>query len=58
MRHYYMLSELLNTACKLDRDWHISSHVKNLMVIVKDVQPLVIVGLGYYKYISLLRYLV
>jgi hypothetical protein len=44
-----MLSELLNTACKLDRDWHISSHVKNLMVIV---------GLGYYKYISLLRYLV
>jgi hypothetical protein len=53
-----MLSELLNTACKLDRDWHISSHVKNLMVIVKDVQPLVIVGLGYYKYISLLRYLV
>ena len=53
-----MLSELLNTACQLDRDYKISSHVKNMMVVVKDIQPLIIVGLGYYKYISLLRYLV
>jgi len=53
-----MLSELLNTACMLDRDFKISHHVKNLMVLVKDAQPLIIVGLGYYKYVSLLRYLV
>lgn len=53
-----VLSELLNTACRLDRDYKISSHVKNMMIVVKDVQPLVIVFLGYYKYASLLRYLV
>jgi hypothetical protein len=53
-----VLSELLNTACKIDRDYKISSHVKNMMVLVGDAQPLVIVILGYYKYASLLRYLV
>jgi len=53
-----VLSELLNTACKIDRDYKISSHVKNMMIIVKDLQPIFIIGLGYYKYASLLRYLV
>ena len=53
-----VLSELLNTACKIDRDYKISSHVKNMMIVVKDIQPLIIVGLGYYKYFSLLKYLV
>lgn len=53
-----MISELLNTACRIDRDYKISSHVKNMMVLVKDAQPLIIVSLGYWKYISLLRYLV
>jgi hypothetical protein len=53
-----MLSELLNTACKLDRDYHVSAHVKNMIVVVKDLQPIIIIGLGYYKYFSLLKYLV
>ena len=53
-----VLSELLNTACQLDRDYHISSHVKNMIVVVKDLQPIIIIGLGYYKYFCLLKYLV
>lgn len=48
-----VLSEVLNTACKLDRDWHISSHLKNMMVIVKEIQPLIVVGFGYYQYVKI-----
>jgi len=53
-----VLSELLNTACQLDRDYKISSHVKNMMIVVKDLQPIFIIGLGYYKYFRLLKNLV
>ena len=53
-----VLSELFNTVCQVDRDYKISTHVKNMMIVVKDIQPLIIVGLGYYKYISILRYFV
>jgi hypothetical protein len=52
-----MLNELLNTACQIDRDYKISNHIKSLIITVKDIQPLIIVGLGYYKYISMIRYL-
>ena len=48
-----VLNELLNTACQLDRDYHISSHVKNMMVIVKDLQPIFIIGCGYYQYVKI-----
>lgn len=48
-----MISELLNTVCRIDRDYKISSHVKNMMVVVKEVQPLIIVGIGYYQYVRL-----
>ena len=53
-----MLNELLNTVSQVNRDYKISNHIKSLITTVKDIQPLIIVGLGYYKYISLLRYLV
>ena len=45
-----MISELLNTVCSLDRNYKISTHVKNMMIVVKDIQPLIIVGFGYYQY--------
>jgi hypothetical protein len=48
-----MISELLNTACKIERDYKISSHVKNMMVVVKDLQPLIIIGCGYYQYVKI-----
>jgi hypothetical protein len=48
-----MISELLNTACKIDRDYHISSHVKNMIVMCKDLQPIIIIGCGYYQYVKI-----
>lgn len=48
-----VLNELLNTAFKLDRDWHISTHVKNMMVVVKDMQPLIVISIGYYQYVKI-----
>lgn len=48
-----MISELLNTACALDRDYKISQHVKNMMVVVRDIQPLVVIGFGYYQYVKI-----
>ena len=48
-----VLNELLNTACSLDRNFHISTHVKNIIIVVKDIQPLIIVGFGYYQYVKI-----
>lgn len=48
-----MISELVNTAIQIDRDYKISSHVKNIALTVRDLQPLIIAGLGYYQYVRL-----
>ena len=48
-----MISELLNTVCHIDRNFKISHHVKNIASTVKDIQPLIIVGFGYYQYFKL-----
>ena len=48
-----VLSELVNTACSIDRNYKISTHVKNMMVIVKDMQPLIVISIGYYQYVKI-----
>jgi hypothetical protein len=48
-----VLSELVNTAIQIDKDYKISSHVKNIIVVVKDIQPLLIAGIGYYHYVKI-----
>jgi hypothetical protein len=48
-----VLSELVNTACSIDRNYKISTHVKNMMVIVTDLQPLIVISIGYYQYVKI-----
>ena len=50
-----MINEIINTICYVDRKFDISKTVKNTIQIVKDFQPIIITGFGYYSYYKIIR---